>query len=314
VSGFDLVALGEVAVDLILAGVDKIPRRWSELGRVRDAGIFAAGSAGYVAQCFAKLGGRAAIVGRISDDNAGRIVIEGFHQCGVSTGNLAVDKTVQTEVSTVIVYNDGNKASVVSQIPPLRLAKLEMSCLEGARAFHIGGYLVLPDLWGKSMLRWIRRAKREGALVSLDPQMSATGAWSEAFEGVLENLDVLLLDEVEAKKISRRKRVLDAVETLLRAGCLVVAVKAGKKGCIVGERGRILSIPPFKTKPTSTIGAGDAFDAAFIHGCLQNWSVEKIARFSNVVAALSTTKLGCMTAIPRAEIAEETTEAYYRDR
>ena len=310
--GFDLVALGEVALDVILAGVDRIPRRWSELGRVRATGIFAAGSAGYVAQCFSKLGGRAAIVGRIGDDGAGKITIEGFRQCGVSTRYLAVDKTAETEVSAVIVYNDGNKSSVVSQVPPLNLTRLGTACLEKARAFHVGGYLVLPDLWGRSILRWIKSAKREGALVSLDPQMSATGEWSKPFEGILEHLDVLLLDEVEAKRISRKRRTLDAVETLLSQGCSKVAVKAGKKGCIIGDQARILSVRPVKTKPVSTIGPGDAFDAAFIYGLLQGWTVEKIAEFSNVVAALSMTKLGCMTAIPKATTAEKIAKSHYR--
>ena len=52
----ELVVLGEVALDVILAGVDKIPHRWSEVGNMQTFGLFTAGSAGYVGQCFAKLG------------------------------------------------------------------------------------------------------------------------------------------------------------------------------------------------------------------------------------------------------------------
>jgi len=142
--------------------------------------------------------------------------------------------------------------------------------------------------------------------------MSATGEWSKPFEGILEHLDVLLLDEVEARKISRKRHTLSAVETLLSRGCAKVAVKAGKKGCIVGDRARILSVRPFKTRPVSTIGPGDAFDAAFIYGLLNGWSLEKTAQFSNVVAALSMTKLGCMTAVPRATTAEKIAKSHYR--
>jgi len=310
----ELVVLGEVALDVILAGVDKIPHRWSEVGNVQTAGVFTAGSAGYVAQCFSKLGGRAAIVGRIGDDSLGRIVIEGFHDCGVSTSNLVVDEAFETEVSTVVVYNDGNKSSVVSKVPPLRLDRLDPRCLHGAKALHIGAYLMLPDLWGRNTIRWIRHAKREKTLVSLDPQMSATGEWGKAFEGILEHLDLLLLDEVEARKISRRKHTLDAVEYLVGQGVSTVAVKAGKRGCIIGEHNRIHSVKAFKTKPISTIGAGDAFDAAFIYGSIHGWPVEKTARFSNAIAALSMTKLGCMTAIPKAKDAERIVKAYYEDR
>ena len=70
---FDLVAFGEVALDVMLLGVDRFPRRWSELARMKRGGIYPVGSAGYVAQCFSKLGGRAAVVGRIGDDTVGRL-------------------------------------------------------------------------------------------------------------------------------------------------------------------------------------------------------------------------------------------------
>jgi sugar/nucleoside kinase (ribokinase family) len=308
----DLVVLGEVALDVILAGVDRVPRRWSELGRVREAGIFAAGSAGYVAQCFSKLGGQSAIVGRVGDDTVGRITIDGLQGSGVSTRFLIVDKTVATEISTVIVYNDGNKTSVISEIPKLRLNRPDPRCLKGARSLHIGGYLLMPELWGKSLLNWIRFAKREGAVVSLDPQMSATGAWREALDGVLQDLDILFVDEEEVRRISRKRKSTDAAKSLSLEGPPIVAVKAGRGGCIVSESGRILQVRSFKTRPVSTIGAGDAFDAAFIYGRLQNWTTEKIARFSNVVAALSMTKLGCMTAIPPARDAMRIAESYYR--
>jgi sugar/nucleoside kinase (ribokinase family) len=310
----DLVVLGEVALDVVLAGVDRVPHRWSEVGNVRAAGIFTAGSAGYVAQCFSKLGGQAAIVGRIGNDSPGKIVLEGFRDCGVSTSNLVVDETFETEVSTVVVYNDGNKSSVVSKAPPMRLDKLDPMCLHGAKAFHIGAYLMVPDIWGHDIVRWIRHAEREGISVSLDPQMSATGEWKKAFEGVLEHLDLLLLDEVEARKISGKKRTLDALEYLFGRGVSTVTVKAGRRGCIVGEYGRIHSAAAFSTKPVSTIGAGDAFDAAFIYGYMHDWPIGKTARFSNVVAALSMTKLGCVTAIPRAKYAEKIVKAHYTDR
>jgi sugar/nucleoside kinase (ribokinase family) len=310
----DLVVLGEVALDVVLAGVDRIPRRWSEVGIVQTAGIFTAGSAGYVAQCFSKLGGYAAIVGRIGDDSAGKIVLKGFHDCSVSIASLAVDEAFETEVSTVIVYNDGNKSSVVSKAPPLGLDKLEPKCLHGARAFHIGAYLMVPDIWGRDVVRWMRHAEREGISVSLDPQMSATGEWRKAFEGVLEHLDLLLLDEVEARKISGKKSTRNALEYLFGQGVATIAVKVGRRGCIVGEYGRIRSVGAFRTKPVSTIGAGDAFDAAFIYGRTHDWSIEKTARFSNVVAALSMTRLGCVAAIPKAREAERIAKAHYVDR
>jgi sugar/nucleoside kinase (ribokinase family) len=302
---FKLISFGEVALDVILCGVDQVPKRWSILGKTKSADIFAAGSAGYVAQCFAKLGGRASIVGKIGNDNAGPFILNGFKRLGVSTQHLVIEKGAKTEISTVILYNNQNKVSVVSEILPLRLKEFDTRCLIGGNAFHVGGYLLYPNLWRGRILPWLRSAKQEGELVSADPQMSATSKWHQPFRGILEHLDLLLLDEEEAKKISRKERLVEAIELLQREGTDVVAVKTGEKGCVIGTRGRIEPIAPFKTNPISTIGAGDAFDAAFIYGSLQGWSIEKRGLFANAVAAISTTRLGCMTAIPKANSVEK---------
>jgi fructokinase len=264
-----------------------------------------------VAQCFSKLGGRASVVGKVGSDSVGRLVLDGFRRCEVSTKNLIVDRRVETEISTVILYTDGNKSSVVSEILPLNTSVFARRSLTDARAFHFAGFLLYPSLWGRRAISLIKMVEKAGLLVSTDPQMSATGAWAKPFHGILEHLDVLLLDEEEARRISRRNNVSDAVESLLKAGPRIVAVKSGARGCTVGWDGRIRRVKGYTVKPVCTIGAGDAFDAAFIFGSLRRWSVEKTARFANVVAALSTTKYGCMMAIPKARIAERLSNAYY---
>lgn len=309
---FDLAVLGEVAVDVILAGVDKVPKSWSALGRTKAAGIFTAGSAGYVAQCYSKLGGRAAIVGRIGDDHAGRMVLEGFRQSNVSTRYLLTDKKARTEVSTVLVYNNGNKASIITKIPSLNSRFLDSTFLEKTKALHIGGYLLIPSLWGNNIRSLLRKATRENVVVSLDPQMSATGQWSKAFRGVFEQLHVLLLDEMEAIRISKKKRLIDAIEHLHRNGVQTVAIKAGRKGCLVSGCGKLYSAKGLRSKVVSTIGAGDAFDAAFIYGTLRNWPLRKVAEFSNAAGSVSTTQLGCATAIPQAKDLERLVGIYYR--
>ena len=105
-----------------------------------------------------------------------------------------VDKDAGTEVSTVVIYADGNKSSVVSDILPLNLRQLSCKSLTGAGAFYVGGYLLNTGLWRKRILPWFNFAKREGALISVDPQMRVTGKWIEPFERILEPIDLLLLD------------------------------------------------------------------------------------------------------------------------
>jgi len=309
---FDLSVLGEVALDVVLAGVDRVPKSWATLGTTQHAGIFTAGSAGYVAQCFSKLGGRSAVVSRIGDDEVGRIILDGFRKRNVSTDYLSVDSRVRTEVSTVMMYNNGNKASIITRIPPLQSRFLDLAFLEQTRAVHVAGYLLIPSLWGNNIKRILRKANREDAITSLDPQMSATGRWSEAFQSVFEQLHILLLDEQEAIRISKKRRLINAIECLHKNGVEIIAVKAGSRGCVVSEDGRLHLVKGRRPRVVSTIGAGDAFDAAFLYGVLNRWSLRKVAEFSNIAAGISTTQLGCANALPTARDIEKLVRVRYR--
>jgi sugar/nucleoside kinase (ribokinase family) len=307
----ELVVFGEVAIDVILAGVHQVPRRWSVLGRVKAARILTAGTAGYVAQCYSKLGGHVSVAGKIGGDSVGRLLLEDLRRLRVDTNSLLVEKGASTEISTVIVYRNGNKASIVTEILPLKLNEFNSHNLTEGRAFHFAGYLFYPNLWRKDTASLFKRAGRKGLLVSADPQMSATGQWSKPFQVILPHLDLLLLDEEEAKKVSKRKRIYEAIKHLRKKGTTMVAVKRGAKGCVVGAGDEMITVRGFQVSPVSTIGAGDAFDAAFIYGLLRKWSVRRTAEFANVVGAISTTEYGCMTAIPRAGVIERTARGYY---
>ena len=59
-------------------------------------------------------------------------------------------------------------------------------------------------------------------------------------------------------------------------------------------------------------GAGDVFHGAFIYGLLQEWQIEKIAKFSNAVAAMKCRKLGGRAGIPTLEEAMDFLKARSR--
>jgi len=46
------------------------------------------------------------------------------------------------------------------------------------------------------------------------------------------------------------------------------------------------------------LGAGDAFQAALVHGLLAEWDLERVTHFANVAAALVAGRLECTTAMP----------------
>lgn len=52
-----------------------------------------------------------------------------------------------------------------------------------------------------------------------------------------------------------------------------------------------------EVKPVDTTGAGDFYHGAFVYGLIQKWDIEEIIKFSNIVGALSTLKVGTRNSV-----------------
>ncbi len=297
----DLVVVGEVGVDLILLGVSKIPKSWSDVELVEGGALLPAGSAGYVVQCFSKLGGSCRLIGKIGDDDLGGYLVQQFKKYGVDLNFLKMSPDEETEITVILIFKDLEKIQFITQIPPLTPEDLNPSCLNGARALHFAGYLLIPRLWGDASERLAKRAKANGLLVSLNTQMSTREDWISPLKKILKYVDLLLVDEEEAKRMSGIQEIESASKALRELGPEIVAIKMGKEGCYVSSKESQIRVPAVRVSPICTVGAGDAFDSAFILGMLNRWEIRKTARFANFVAALSTTKLGCSTALFNAD-------------
>jgi fructokinase len=86
-----------------------------------------------------------------------------------------------------------------------------------------------------------------------------------------------------------------------RFGCKIMCVTLGERGCAILKNGRVTRCPGYHVTVADTVGAGDAFSAAFVHGLNQGWDAGQIARCANAVGALVASRPG---AIPDWTIAE----------
>jgi fructokinase len=83
--------------------------------------------------------------------------------------------------------------------------------------------------------------------------------------------------------------------------CRTVCVTLGERGCAIYHDGVFTESPAIKVKVADTVGAGDAFAAAFVHGMGEGWPIDRCAAFANAVAALVASRAG---AIPEWTIEE----------
>jgi len=116
---------------------------------------------------------------------------------------------------------------------------------------------------------------------------------------LLEQADVVKMNQDEMCAIHRYLGLpaetnafcASAVE---RFGWRVVCVTLGSRGCAVFANGQYHEEPGFPIEVADTVGAGDAFAAAFLHGLASQWDIAEIARFANRVGALVASKPGAI--------------------
>jgi sugar/nucleoside kinase (ribokinase family) len=91
-----------------------------------------------------------------------------------------------------------------------------------------------------------------------------------------------------------------AIEVLRRLVPLLV-VKRGSRGASAYSATAAWHAPAIPVHVIDAIGAGDSFNAGFLHGFLKGWSTEKCLRFGALTGAWSTTAAGGTSAFADSE-------------
>jgi fructokinase len=137
------------------------------------------------------------------------------------------------------------------------------------------------------------------------------GHWSLSTVEQLASLaSVIKLSDVEAESldagVDASEGPSDSIEDFCRRwtarfGCETMCITFGERGCAIYKDRNFTKTPGYHITVADTVGAGDAFSAAFVHGLSQGWDVRKIACCANAVGALVASRPG---AIPDWTIAE----------
>lgn len=120
----------------------------------------------------------------------------------------------------------------------------------------------------------------------------------ELLWGLMKQSDVVKLNDDEASEIDRlagRSPGSLAEFTAHWAeamGWQAVAVTRGAKGYVVRIGNEYAESSPYLIKVADTVGAGDSFSAAFLHGLANGWDAAKCGDFANRVGALVASKAG----------------------
>ncbi|GCE02203.1 carbohydrate kinase family protein [Embleya hyalina] len=162
---------------------------------------------------------------------------------------------------------------------------------------HRPRVLMLPQLrWDAGTLAALRVARRLGTVVVMDCQDVAAGLDDAAVRRALALVDVFVPNLAEALRLTG---TVDLDDALAELSALVptVVVKRGGDGATAVWDGRRHDVPAVPVDVVDTTGAGDCFNAGFVHGLLGGRSVADSLAFAVACGAAATTAPGSAAAL-----------------
>jgi sugar/nucleoside kinase (ribokinase family) len=285
-----VLVAGELNVDLILQGYSAFPEPGKEV-LVDDFSMVLGSASAICAMGLARLGTPVAFLSRVGDDPWGRYCLECLEGRGIDVSRVVRDPALKTGV-TVAVTSSRDRAlvSYLGSIAALRGDDVSDGAFAGFSHLHVSSYFLQQRL-RPGLADVFARATRAGLTTSLDPGFDPSESWTGDLRQTLSQVDVFLPNEVELTGITRTSDVAEALRALENGRTRTVA-KLGGEGAATLEDGRLLSVPAFAIEPVDTTGAGDSFDAGFLHAWLRGEPVQGALRLAAACGALSTLGLG----------------------
>jgi ribokinase len=266
-----LVVLGDLVLDIVVRS-DEAPSPGTDVAGSVD--FRAGGSAANTARAFVAAGGEATFIGAVGDDALGRRLVGALRAEGVRASVARVRQP--TARLAALVDARGERAFVTQRGAADGLRRRDVSARILARAdgLHLPAYSLFGEPLRSAAMFAVTQAHAAGTLVSLDlasrrPLLRAGRA--AARRTIAEAApDVIFANAEEARALAGRE-----ARQLLSLAPLVV-IKHGAAGCDVlwltggGAEADVveLAVATAPIKARDTTGAGDAFDAGFLHALL----------------------------------------------
>ena len=285
-SSLDLVAIGHALVDIrfIVSGFPGPDQETEILEEARGSG----GSAVNVAIDAAKLGGKSGIISKIGFDPFGKIIFEELWNEGIDVRGVRISPTGSTGFSIVTIDTRGEIIlySCKGVAESLEPQEIPSDVIRDSKSIHIASLRL------DTSLRSAQIARESGILTSWDPGRKMAKMGLDKASPLLEYIDVVFLNRLEAKLMTG-KEPAEAAKLIASRGPKWVIVKLGGEGALLYDNGKLHRIPPY-TPPRiiDTTGAGDAFAAATLIKIIKGYDVLEAVNYAAAVAALKISRLG----------------------
>ena len=287
---FDISVLGELNCDLILYGLPPVLEPERE-HLASDFAMTLGSSSAIFAHNISLLGTLVGFTSCIGSDPLGKFCVERLSESGVDVSGVKCLANKTTGVT--VIFPVAKRRQILSYLGTtvdLQSAHLDLDYLRSAAHFHLSSFFLLRGL-RPSLPGLFLQMKQSGLTTSLDTNDDPENLWAEDVKEVLKSVDVFLPNEQEACKLTGARDAEGALESLSHLVSIVV-IKCGAQGVVARQGSNRFSVPAIPVQPVDTVGAGDSFNAGFLHKFIRKFGIQECLEYGTVCAGLSTTRAG----------------------
>src|SRR5690625_745951 len=310
----DLIGVGRLTVDL---NADQINRPMEE---TRSFTKYVGGSPANIAIGTARLEQKAGFIGKVSDDQMGRYIVNYLEENDIDTSHVYTDKTgavtglAFTEIKSpedcsILMYRD-NVADL-----KLDTSNVSEDYIKQSKSLLISGTALAASPSREAVFLALDYARKHDVVVVFDldyrpytwdsPQETAT-----YYNLAAEKCDVIIGTREEFDMMEQfQKEPNDDYQTAQKwfdYNAEIVIIKHGGDGSFAyTKKGEKFTSGTFKTEVLKTFGAGDSYASAFIYGLMHGWDIPKAMEFGSASAAIVISRHSCSEAMPTVKELEE---------
>jgi len=280
VSEDDLRELGLPKGSMNLISMEQCEKIQTRFLSVRKK-MVAGGSASNTITTITQLGGKAAFIGKVGNDEVGDFYREDLIKNGVKPLLLQSDK--MSGCSIVLITPDGERtfATYLGAASDMHAEDIEKAAFTGYDIFHIEGYLVQDH---ELIEKAIRLAKESGCMVSLDLASYNVVNENHAFlkDLVRNYVDIVFANEDESFAYTHLNPE-ESVQNIAQQ-CDIAVVKVGKRGSYVQQGDKRYQIGAITTSCTDSTGAGDLYAGGFLHALSDGFDIRRCGEIGTIAA------------------------------
>lgn len=265
-----------------------------------------------------KLGRKTAFIGKVGEDQFGRLLKGTIDELGIETKGLILDKEIHTTLAFVHTFPDGDREFSFYRKPGADMMltedEVDYDLIRQSRIFHFGTLSMTDEPVRSATKKALEVAKEAGCLITFDPNLrpplwNSLDEAKKQMEYGFQYCDMLKISDNEIQFVSGKEDYDEGIRYLQdKYNIPLIFLTMGKDGSRAYYKDMRVERKGFQVKAIETTGAGDTFCGCSIHGLLTHGleglteeNLGDMLTYANAGAALITMKKGAIRSMPEPE-------------